>query len=297
MKKIKLLIIFFLLPIVLCSCNKKEYQLIQITGDELVQNLLYEEKNFVFAIVDESEPDAEQFLSDLEAVVKNANINIYYVDYLHISQSAAFELFTSYSTDFTTNGFHAVHNKSLVVSNEYIDFKTTYSLLKDKAYTDELVRIDESKKKESIKEAQELYKENKISEAHEKLCDAWDLKEAQDEHSNNKYYNLINAWERTEYTTDNPEKTNYTSIIFNSGVNYYILQKVSALSTEFEKPDSINDYETVYYRIKDDIIYTSNREKGYYEETYKINDISDKYLQITDIKTNKKMTYVRRNNV
>lgn len=297
MKKIKLLIIFLLIPIVLCSCNKKEYQLIQITGEELVQNLLYEEKNFVFAIVDESEPDAEQFLKDLESVVQSANINIYYVDYLHISQSAAFELFTSYSTDFTTNGFHAVHNKALVVSNEYIDFKTTYSILKDKAYTDELVRIDESQKKEAIKEAQELYKENKISEAHEKLCEAWDLKEAQEEYNNNKYYNLINAWERTEYTTDTPEKTNYTSIIFNSGVNYYVVQKVSELSDNFEKPDSIDDYETVYYRIKDDIIYTSNREKGYYEETYQINDISDKYLQITDMKTNKKMTYVRRNNV
>lgn len=297
MKKIKLLVIFFIIPIVLCSCNKKEYQLIQITGEELVQNLLYEEKNFVFAIVDESEPDAEQFLKDLEGVVQSANINIYYVDYLHISQSAAFELFTSYSTDFTTNGFHAVHNKSLVVSNEYIDFKTTYSILKDKAYTDELVRIDESKKKEAIKEAQELYKENKISEAHEKLCEAWDLKEAQEEYNNNKYYYLINAWERTEYTTDTPEKTNYTSIIFNSGVNYYVVQKVSELSENFEKLDSIDDYETVYYRIKDDIIYTSNREKGYYEETYQINDISDKYLQITDMKTNKKMTYVRRNNV
>lgn len=297
MKKLKLLILFFLLPIVLCSCNKKEYHLIEITGDELVKNLIHEDKNFVFAIVDESEDDAEQFLKDLEGIVKSANINIYYVDYLHISNAAGFELINYYSTDFSTNAFFAFQNHSFVVANEYVDYKTTYSLLKDKAYTDELVRIDEDSKKEAIKEAQKLYKESKISAAHEKLCIAWDLEEAKEEHNNNKYYHLINGWERIEYTNDVPEKVRYTSLIINSGTDYYFLQKESGIAEEFEKPTALLNYEQVYYRLKDNIIYTSNREKGHYEETYQIDDVDSKYLKITDLKKNKKMTYVRRDNL
>lgn len=297
MKKIKIIVLFLLISILLCSCNKKEYQLIQITGEELVQNLLYEDKNFVFAIIDESESDAKEFKKTLEDIVKSANINIYYVDYLHLDKDTVFELFNSYSTDFTTNGFHAIQNKSLIVSNEYIDFKTTYTILKDKAYTDKLVRIDKKTKESAIKEAKKLYKENKISEAHELLCKAWDMKEAQKEHNSNKYYHLINVWERTEITPDIPEKTNYTSLVFTSGVNYYLLQKESALSKDFEKPTTLNKYETIYYRFEDGIIYTSNREDGHYEETYKINDVDEKYLQLTDLKTNKKQTYTRRGNL
>lgn len=296
MKKIKILLLLLLIPLI-CSCAKKNYDLIQITGAELVQNLLYEDKNFIFAIIDESESNAAEFKKTLKGISKSANINIYYVDYLHLTQEDAFELFNSYSTDFTTNGYHVVQNKSLIVSAAYIDYKTTYTTLKTKSYTNELVRIDNKTKKKAIEEAKKLYKENKIAEAHEKLCTSWDLKEAQEEHKNNKYYNLINSWERTEYTLDIPERVNYTSFIFNSGVNYYIEQKVSDLSEDFEKPTTLENYNVIYYRVENDIIYTSNREKGYYEKKYKINDVDDKYLQITDIKTNKKYTYSRRGNL
>ena len=123
------------------------------------------------------------------------------------------------------------------------------------------------------------------------------MKEAQKEHNSNKYYHLINVWERTEITPDIPEKTNYASLVFTSGVNYYLLQKESALSEDFEKPTTLNKYEQIYYRFKDGIIYTSNREDGHYEETYKINDVDEKYLQLTDLKTNKKQTYTRRGNL
>ncbi|MGN1371452.1 MAG: hypothetical protein ACI4XM_04190 [Candidatus Coprovivens sp.] len=296
MKKIKILLIL-LVAFFLCSCNKKEYKLIEITGEELVENLIVKQNNFIFAIIDSSESDYENFFKDLNSIVKSANINIYYVDYLHLSNEAATTLFNYYTTDFTTNGIFVNQNKSLVVAAEYTDFKTAYSLVKDKAFTNEVYFVDDSIKKEYIKEAKELMEENKISEAHDKLNKAWNLKEAKDEYNSNKYYNLINAWERIEYTTSIPEKTKYTSIIFFTNTNYYAVQKTEASSEEFTIPTTLDDFETIYYKVKDDIIYTSNREKGYYEKTYKINDISDKYFQLTDIKNNKKMTFTRRKNV
>ncbi len=297
MKKIKLLLLLLLIPVLLCSCNKKEYNLIEITGDELVQNMLEEEKNFVFAIVDKSEDNAASFLKDLENVSKSANINIYYVDYLHMSQDAAFKLFTSYSTDFSTNGYHVLQNKSLTVSAAYTDFKTLYTTLKTKAFTDELVRIDKETKLNYIKEAKELYKENEIGEAHNLLTKAWDLKEAKKEHDDNKYYHLINGWERTVYTNDIPEKTKYTSFIFNSGESYYVEQKITKETEEFDGPTDADKFETVYYRIEGDIILTSNREKGYYEETYQILNVTDELLNLKNLKTNKNETYTRRGNL
>jgi hypothetical protein len=126
MKKIKLIILLLTFSLILCSCEKKEYNLIQITGEELVKNLTSEKKDFVFAMVDYSEEDTEQFLKDLKSVSKSANINIYYVDYLHLDKESAFVLFNLYTTDFTTNGFHVIQNNSLIVSNEYINFKEKY---------------------------------------------------------------------------------------------------------------------------------------------------------------------------
>lgn len=296
MKKLKLLILLLFIPLIICSCEKKEYNLIPITSEELVKNLT-SKKNIVFAIVDYSEDDTEQFLKDLKNVSKSANINIYYIDYLHIDMQSGFMLFNTYSTDFTTNAFHVIQNETLVISNEYINFKEMYTLLKGKNFKNEIIRIDNKTKKSHIKEAQKLYKENKISEAHEELCYAWDLKEAQEEHNNNKYYNLINVWERTIYSADLPEKTTYTTMGFYSGVNYYAFNQKTQLSEEFDNTQNSADTETIYYRIENDIIYTSNREKGYYEETYKINDIDNKLLQLTNLKTNKNETYIRRNDV
>ncbi len=297
MKKIKILLLLLLIPVFLCSCEKKEYNLIEITGDELVKNMLEEDKNFVFAIVDKSEEDAEQFLKDLNNVSKSANINIYYVDYLHMSQDAAFKLFTSYSTDFSTNGYHVIQNKDLVVSSAYTDFKTLYTTLKTKAFKNELVRVDKKTKLNYIKEAQKLYKENQIGEAHNLLTQAWDLEEAKKEHNDNKYYHLINGWERTVYTNDIPEKTKYTSFIFNSGESYYVEQKITKETEEFDGPTDEDKFETVYYRLESDILLTSNREKGYYEETYQIMDVTDEFLTLKNLKTDKKETYVRRGNL
>jgi hypothetical protein len=297
MKKIKLIILLLTFSLILCSCEKKEYNLIQITGEELVKNLTSEKKDFVFAMVDYSEEDTEQFLKDLKSVSKSANINIYYVDYLHLDKESAFVLFNLYTTDFTTNGFHVIQNNSLIVSNEYINFKEMYTLLKGKAYKNKLERVDQKTKENYIKEAKELYKENKIPEAHEKLCKAWDLKTAQEEHSKNKYYNLINVWERKEITADIPEKTNYKVISFHSGVNYYMYHEKSSLSEEFDDSFELNEAEINYFKINKDIIYTSNREKGYYEEAYQIIDVDDKFLQLKDLKSNKNITFTRRKNV
>jgi hypothetical protein len=248
-------------------------------------------------MVDYSEEDTEQFLKDLKSVSKSANINIYYVDYLHLDKESAFVLFNLYTTDFTTNGFHVIQNNSLIVSNEYINFKEMYTLLKGKAYKNKLERVDQKTKENYIKEAKELYKENKIPEAHEKLCKAWDLKTAQEEHSKNKYYNVINVWERKEITADIPEKRNYKVISFHSGVNYYMYHEKSSLSEEFDDSFELNEAEINYFKINKDIIYSSNREKGYYEEAYQIIDVDDKFLQLKDLKSNKNITFTRRKNV
>lgn len=295
MKKL-LIIMILLIPLILCSCEKKEYSLIEITAEELVNNL-NSDNNFVFAIIDYSEDDTEQFLKDLKSITKNSNMNIYYVDYLHIDTSSSFELFNLYSTDFTTNGYHVIQNQSLIVSNEYTNFKELFTALKGKNFTSKLDLIDEKTKKSHIKEAKTLYEDNKISESYDMLCKAWDLKEAKEFLENNKYYKLINIWERTEITDEVPEKTNYTFLGFYTGVNYYTYHEKTSLSEKFDNKISLNEMEIIYYRIKDDIILTSNREDGYYEETYKIVDVNDQYLQITDLKTKENKVFTRRNDV
>lgn len=295
MKHIKILLILLLIPILICSCNKEESRLIELTAEELVMNLNKEDISFVFAIVNKSEDNYQAFLRDLENVSKSANIDIYYIDYLHMDTASANSLiFNLYSTDFTTNGYHVLENSSLIISEGYTDFKEMYGVLKDKIYKDEIERIDTNTKKEYINKAIDLIEEEKYAEAHSYLCKSWDLEESKKVYETHPNINIINLWEHFTITNDEPRMITYQNIYFYTETNILYRIKETAVYDSYEKPSGISNFENLYYKIEDNIIYTAVSENAKYKETYKIESITSTSLTLIDLQTNQKYIYNER---
>lgn len=295
MKKIKILLILLFIPIILSSCDKKEYGLIELTSEELINNMISGEKDFIFAIVDYSEDNTDQFLKDLADVSSSAKINIYYIDYIHMDEeSAGTLLFYTYSTDFSVNAIHAIQDSELIVSKKYTNFKDMYTTLKEIVFTDKLDLIDNKTKQKYIEEANKLYQEEKYAEAHNQLCKAWNLPEAKKIHEENDYYHLINLWEHFKITDEEPAIITYRNLYFYSNSETLYRIKETAEFENFEKPTDLTNYEELLYKIEDNIIYTKVSENSKYKATYEIESVNEYELKIIDLETDTKYTYNRR---
>lgn len=279
----------------ICSCNKKETNLIELTSEELINNIISEdEKNFVFAIWNSSRENGEEFMRSLKSVVSNANIDIYYIDYQNISMESASLLIAMFDYDISYNSYYVLKNGKYEIENEYSNFQTLYKNLKGHAYTDELEYISDDKKREYFEEAKKLYEEGQISLSKEKLSRAWTLPEAKEYNDNQKYYKILTAWEHYTFTDKDNEYVNFNSKFFVSNSNYFLDGNKEGKFEGFQKDLTMNEYKKVYYYIKDDIIYTSNSENSEYKKRYKINYLDNQFLRFTDLKDNKEYEYMGR---
>ena len=100
MKKILRLLFILIIPILITSCGSKDYKegkLTEISGLELVNNFAGDNsKNFIFAIVNETQSGYREFLADLEKYAKETNKAIYFTYYKHLDVDAAFYIFNLY---------------------------------------------------------------------------------------------------------------------------------------------------------------------------------------------------------
>lgn len=292
--KVFLLIIFTL---ILCSCKEKEeYHLIELTSQELINNMFTEDnKSFIFAAINIQEDGYEQFLKDLNNLSKSAKKDIYYIDYYHMDIESSVYLYNIDGADFSTNSYYAYKNGKFEVAEYYTDFSSMYSSVKNFKTQGDITKISKDKKESALKEAKKLYQEGKISLAFDTLNKAIDLEEAKKEYNNNKYYKLLISWENFDFKDKSMTRLTYYSLIFYHGVNYFsIANKDTTYDENFDKEFNYEDYEQLFYYVKDDIIYTSKSEDGKYRATYKITYFDSNHLDIRNISSNKEYSFVRR---
>lgn len=294
-KTIKLFLIIATL-FLLCSCkDSKTYELTELTSEELATNLLSKDsKGIVFAAYNSQQENSSQFLKDLKSVATNVKLDIYYIDYDHLDVSSSGLLFSMDGINLQTNSYYALINGELIVAEEYTDFTSMYKNLKSVGYKPNIIKTSDEQKKDYLKEAEKLYEEGQVSKAFDTLNKAWTLQEAKETYNNNPYYKLMISWETYVFKDKEMKDMNYYSLLFIRDANYFLKTNKRGIFGEFTKPNNVNDYDKVYYYIKNDIIYTSTREKGTYKETYKITYIDDDHLNLTDLKDKKEYKFVRR---
>lgn len=298
MKKIIKLLLILIIPIVITSCDSKDYkegQLVEISGLELTNNFSgNNSKNFIFAIVNERKPGYKTFLIDLEKYAKETKKAIYYTYYNHIDTEASFYIFGLYDANFTNNSYHVIEDGEITVTKDYKNYETMKADLEEKTFYTILDYISEEDTKEYLTLAQEEYEKGNMSISYNYVNKIWNKKEAKEFYNTHKELGLIKSWEHSTITQDKRDRITYQSILFHHNTNYFLEILVKEYSDNFEKPQNMNNYEQVYYYVKENIIYTSDKEDGKYKKRFKILEIENTSLVLFDYKYNKEYKYTRR---
>lgn len=287
--------ISIILILSLCSCNNntKEYKLIEITGVDLLNNLNNGDKKFILATYSTAKDSNEEFLNSLKQAAQNIQTNIYYMDIKHVDSSSMFNIIEFIGIDYTTNSYVVFDKGSITKSFTYSSYQQMYQDLRSSRSEDELELQSNEDMQKTLTEAKKDYEEGNIGYAFDKLGTCWTLDEAKEFFQNNQYLNLINNWETYEYTDMKNSKIAYHSITFINGANYYLGITKEGEVSNFTKPDNIMDYDTVYFKLKDDIIYTSKSDNGTYKKKYEVKNIDKLHFNVKDLENNKEYNFIR----
>lgn len=298
MKKILKLFIIIVIPILISSCGTKDYkegQLVELSGIELTNNFAGDGvKDFIFAVVNETKPGYREFLADLEKYAKETNKAIYFTYYNHLDTEAAFYIFNLFEADFTSNGYHVIEDGQITVTNEYVNYETLKNDLEDKRFYTILDYTSEKDIKENLRLAQEEYDKGNISVSYNYINRIWNTKEAKDFYNTHKELGIIKSWEHFTITDDKRDRITYRSLLFHHNTNYFLEILVKEYYDTFEKPKNMNDYEKVFYYVKDNIVYTSDTEDGTYKQRFKIMEVESTSFKLFDYKYKKEYKYTRR---
>lgn len=298
MKKILKLLFILIIPILITSCGFEDYkegELTEISGLELVNNFAGENsKNFIFAIVNETQPGYKEFLADLEKYAKETNKAIYFTYYKHIDTEAAFYIFNLYEADFTSNGYHVIEDGKLTVTTEYTNYSNMKATLEEKRFYTALDYTSETDIKKNLELAASEYEKGNISISYNYINKIWNTKEAKEFYNNHPELGIVKSWEHFNITDDARPRIHYRSILFHHDTNYFLEMYTKQYNDNFEKPQNMTDYEKIYYYVKDNIIYTSDKEDGTYKERFKIIKVENTSLKVFDYKYKKEYKYTRR---
>lgn len=298
MKKIIKLLFILCITLLISSCGSKDYkegQLVELSGLELTNNFAGETaKDFIFATINETKEGYREFLSDLEKYAKETNKAIYYVEYKHIDTEAALYVFNLYEADFTSNCYHVVENGDITLTKPYVNYSTLKFNLESKRFYSVLDYISDKDAKEYLKKAQEELDNGNPSVSLNYINKIWNRQEAKNFYNKNEELQVIKSWEYFTFTNDKRKRITYHSLLFHHNANYFLEILTKEYYDSFEKPSDLGAYEVVFYYVKDDIIYTSDKVDGTYKERFKILSVERTSFRLFDYKYKKEYTYTRR---
>lgn len=297
MKKICRIILFIIFVLLLSSCKKEEYEVIEVSSYDLHQAIQDNETNFVFAIYNEKYSNYQAFLSDLQRVADRGKTNIYYVDYGHVSGDAANTFVFEVGYDSGSGQYFGVYENGVINhSGYYSDFDSMFKELYQSRYTKPIKITSEEEQREYINQALEMYKDSKYNAASDLLDHAWPNDEAKKLFKTMPYLHLTHIWESYDFTDKTYTKVNYLIFYFLTDNDEYCLyyQSKNQVYDGFQKP-SLTDLSHRYYYIDGDIIYMSSKEDGSYEKYYRIISINEMEMKLEDLKNkNKVLNFQRR---
>lgn len=272
----KVLIIFLSLVLLLCSCEKKEYNLIELTGDELMNHLSKDDCSIVIAIYSESYDNSDNFLNDLKSVAKRTKENIYYIDINHLDMMSGLILTDALNTQVDSLKYIVFQKGKLIIDEEYTDYNKMYSSLNGKKYEDVELILHEDKVAQ-LEEAKKLYDDGYISKSYDACLRVWSLDEAKKMVKNSNLFKLVNQWEYKNIVSK--DKINYISMIFLSIDNavFYIDETVK--TDGFTYPE-IKDYSSYFYRMRDGKLCISEKNDGDCKEEFEILSVNDEKLRL-----------------
>ena len=283
MKKKFIVVIILCLCLLLSSCKKEEYGVIELSGGELTEFLHRDEEpsySIVFALyAPDTDDNGNKFKEDLEKVARRTKTLIYLVDYDHIDFMSAF-LIDEIAPN--KNCYFVYQDGQQIVSEEYSDYDTLYKNLNGKKFYPDIEFNSDEYIEEALDNAEKSYDDGYITSSLNYLYLIWNTKEAKEFYEDHENFKLIHFWEGYIPTGDS-ENMHYFGLefgfFFNTVTIYDKMDKVEG----FEKPDVGKMY---FYYYKDGYLYLSETEDGEYKKSsYKIESFTKDriYVKVKDI--------------
>ncbi len=289
MKKIiKTLIIVVLFLTVLCSCKQKEYKLIEITGEELLNILNESHDTYAVAIVNPNNQTGKKYLEDLKKLTKEKEVNILYLDKNYVSVDVELFIEMNYEKTAAANTYMIIQDQRIIGNEYYSDIQDFYSKIYTLNTSSDYPEIPNEKKLESLSKGIQNYEEGKIVEAFKYLSQAITSTEAKSYIGRSKYLNLLARWD----TVTAVKKDKFFTLNFSIDDQKYY--QAYATQKQIKEGTMEYDYDNpVYYKVDSDIIYTSKDNKKF-KKTYKIREFHDYKLVIEEIKTKKILIFEKK---
>lgn len=285
----KFLIIFFLIILLLCSCEKKEYYLIELSGEEFLNHFSDDDCDIVIAFYNDTLDNSEDFLNDLKDVTKKAKINIYYIDVNHINMMNLLLIDSIIEVPYDSLKYLVYQDGVKIVEEEYTTKDKMYSDLNGKKYGDVELMADEDKKT-LLEEAKDLYNQGYISQAYDLCLTIWNYDEAKEFVRDNNLFKIINNWEYQEL--DSSKKMNYLGMVFLSFDGALFMIDEAVEREDFEKPN-VGEFDSYYYKINDNILCISDEVDSACVYEYEILSVSDNLLRMKKDEKEYKFTILK----
>lgn len=284
MKKFSKLIAILFCIFSICACIKKEnnnYNLIELTTEELIAAMEEENVSFNFATIDMESEKGQNYYDDLKKLSSKIKQNIYYVDGTHTYfwDDETFYIYTG--IDIKNNIFYLIQEGQIVNTLEYKNYEVLYNNLKSQTFPTINTIISDKEKKQYLNEAITEYNNGDIISSFQLLQKAWTLTEAKEYYEKSDYFKLFNEW--IYYNQKDNNEIIYKSLVFYDSSNIMYEYTYEGQKNKFEEPIA-SSYTSYYYYIKDNKIYTSTSEDGKYKSRYEIISIAKTLLTIKDKK-------------
>lgn len=278
--KIKILILILSL-VLITSCEKKEYKLIELTSGDLFQLLSEEKKSFIFATINErnKKEEAIEYKKALKEYAKNGKTNIYYLDTSDLIFFDDEMIYSMTNVDLALHYFYIVKNGKITANVAYEGKDILKKYLSGIHFDEIEMPIKESEKKDYLKKAKEQYEEGNICTSYQYLQKAWTLEAAKKFYRDNDYYKIINYW-RNYVHLGNNKVISKEIVIFSMADNINTFN-YSGTNSKYKYPKS-SDYETKEFYIKDNYLYTRKNDKEKYKKAFEIMEVDDKHLLIKE---------------
>lgn len=268
-RTIKLLIILLSLVLITGCGKEKGYNLIELTGSELI-GALYNKEQFIYATINPNDETGQNFIRDLKRVAKEHHTDIYYIDNTKVNFYADETIYIINNIDTRKNVYF--YSGDLNVAYAYTNYNDIEQNLKNYKSNKITTIISDSDKKKELELAKKAYNEGKLAESFKHLNESWTLKEAKEFYNDSKYFKILNKWEYKSVGQKN--------IVIKKFAMFNVADYAFTYTYKGPKADYIEplakDYTEYTSLVKDDKIYVEKN--GEYVERFKIISLKDNEL-------------------
>lgn len=273
--------------------NKKEYKIIDISGEEFINNI-EEGKSFLVFMYSDNSTIYNEKLDEVKRIAETSGINIYHLDRYRLDVRSEATLDHTYSLALEENVYIAIQNGKIETPKAFSNYRETMIELEQYTFNDELILSSEEANEENIKEGEKYYNEGNIYLANQYFSKAWSSAKARDFVAKHNEFNILHYWERYEIINNEKNEYKYIGInTFTADSKFGKIVVENKKNEEFLKPGFYEADEKNFYKVQNNKIYVGKTEDKL-EEKFKIKYLDKTQLVIEEIKTGKEYQYARR---